>query len=64
MLVALVTGPAGEVSAQLDGEEGVTFLLAGPAGCLAPLGGVTLDEFGLAPDPVRETLVPAAGLLA
>ena len=59
-----VTYPAGQVSIQLNGEEGITFFLAGPPGCLALLGAVTLEEFGLAPDPVRKTLVPVAGLLA
>ncbi len=59
-----VTYPAGQVSIQLNGEEGITFFLAGPPGCLPLLGAVTLEEFGLAPDPVRKTLVPVAGLLA
>lgn len=59
-----VTYPAGQVSIRLNGEEGITFFLAGPPGCLALLGAVTLEEFGLAPDPVRKALVPVAGLLA
>jgi clan AA aspartic protease len=56
--------PAGQVSVQLNGEELVTIFLAGPAGCLPVLGAVTLEAFGLAPDPVRKVLVPVAGLLA
>lgn len=59
-----VTYPAGQVAIQLDGEEVITVFLAGPPGCLALLGAVALEEFGLAPDPVRKTLVPVGGLLA
>jgi clan AA aspartic protease len=55
---------AGQVAIQLNGEEMITLYLAGPPGCLALLGAVTLEEFGLAPDPVSKTLVPVAGLLA
>jgi clan AA aspartic protease len=55
---------AGQVAIQLNGEEVITLYLAGPSGCLALLGAVTLEEFGLAPDPVSKTLVPVAGLLA
>lgn len=56
--------PAGQVEIQLNGEGLVTVFLAGPPGSLALLGAVTLEQFGLAPDPVRKTLVPVAGLLA
>lgn len=59
-----VSYPAGQVALQLNGEELVTLFLQGPIGCLAVLGAVTLEEFGLAPDPIRKTLVPVAGLLA
>ena len=59
-----VTYPAGQVLLQLNGEDLVSIFLAGPPGCLAILGAVTLEEFGLAPDPVRKTLVPVGGLLA
>lgn len=59
-----VTYPAGQVAIQLNGEEVITVFLAGPPGCLALLGAVTLEELGLAPDPVRKTLVPVGGLLA
>jgi len=59
-----VSYPAGQVAMQLNGEELITLFLAGPAGCLAVLGAVTLEEFALAPDPVRKTLVPVVGLLA
>lgn len=56
--------PAGQVAIQLNGEELISIFLAGPPGCLALLGAVTLEQFGLAPDPVRKTLVPVGGLLA
>ena len=59
-----VTYRAGQVAIQLNGEEVITVFLAGPPDCLALLGAVTLEEFGLAPDPVRKTLVPVGGLLA
>lgn len=59
-----VNYPAGQVAIQLNGEEIITVFLAGPPDGLAILGAVTLEEFGLAPDPVRKTLVPVGGLLA
>jgi clan AA aspartic protease len=59
-----VTYATGDVAIRLNGEEHTTVFLAGPAGALGLLGAVTLEEFGLAPDPVRKTLVPVAGLLA
>ena len=59
-----VTYPAGQVAIHLNGEEVTTVFLAGPAGSLTLLGAVALEEFGLAPDPVRKTLVPVGGLLA
>jgi clan AA aspartic protease len=59
-----VTYPAGQVAIQLNGEELITVFLSGPPGSLALLGAVTLEELGLAPDPVRKILVPVGGLLA
>lgn len=59
-----VTYPAGQVAILLNGEEVITVFLSGPPGCLALLGAVTLEEFGLAPDPVKKTLIPVGGLLA
>ncbi len=59
-----VSYAAGQVTIQLDGDELVTVFLAGPPRCLALLGAVTLEELGLAPDPIRKTLVPVSGLLA
>ena len=68
-LVTLASGervsyPAGQVAIQLNGEEIITIFLTGPVGSLTLLGAVTLEEFGLAPDPVRKTLVSVGGLLA
>lgn len=54
----------GQVLMQLNGEELITVFLAGPPGCPALLGAVSLEEFALAPDPIRKTLVPVTGLLA
>lgn len=59
-----VTYRVGLVAIQLNGEEWPTMFLAGPAGCQPLLGAVTMEEFGLAPDPVRKILVPIVGLLA
>ena len=59
-----MTYPAGQVSIHLNGEDLITVFLAGPAGCLALLGAVTLEEFGLAADPVRKVLIPVGGLFA
>lgn len=59
-----VTYPTGQVVMRLNGEDLTTIFLAGPPGSLGLLGAVTLEEFGLAPDPVKKTLVPVGGLLA
>ena len=53
----------GLVLVKLNGEEWPTMFLAGAAGCQPLLGAVTMEEFGLAPDPVRKILVPIVGLL-
>jgi len=53
----------GQVAIALDGEEWPTLFLAGPRGCPALLGAMTLEGFGLAPDPVNKRLVPVTGLL-
>jgi clan AA aspartic protease len=47
----------------LDGHEGPTFCLIGPAGGPALLGAVTLEEFALGVDPVAKRLVPVRSYL-
>lgn len=59
-----VTYAAGQVAIRLNDEELNTPFLVGPPQSLALLGAVTLEQFGLAPDPVRKTLVSVGGLLA
>lgn len=59
-----VTYPTGEVVVRLGGDELTTIFLAGPPGSLGLLGAVTLEQFGVAPDPVRRILVPVSGFLA
>ena len=54
----------GQVTIELNGEEWPTMFLAGPSRCPALLGAMTLEGFGLAPDPVNKRLVPVTGLLA
>ena len=59
-----VTYATGEVALRLDGEELTTIFLAGPLGALGLLGAVTLEQFALAPDPVKKALVRVGGMLA
>ena len=58
-----VAYPMGQVVMRLGTEELITIVLAGPLGCYALLGAVTLEEFGLAPDPIKKILTPIVGLL-
>jgi clan AA aspartic protease len=47
------------------GEETLTTLcIFGDAGSIPLLGATTMQEFSLAPDPVKEELVPTVGVLA
>ena len=50
--------PIATVRVTVDGQEGPTFCLIGPAGGPALLGAVTLEEFALGVDPVAKRLVP------
>ena len=59
-----VTYHSGQVLIKLNDEDLITVFLAGPPGCLPLLGAVTLEQCGVAPDPVRRTLIPVIGLLA
>jgi clan AA aspartic protease len=54
----LVVYRLGEVRVRLDGREFSTIFVAGPPGCPALLGAVTLEAFGLAVDPVHQRLFP------
>ena len=54
----LVVYRLGEVRVRLDGREFSTIFVAGPPGCPALLGAVTLEAFGLAADPVHQQLFP------
>lgn len=49
----------GEVRVRFGERERTTVFLAGPPGSYPLLGAVTLEEFGLAADPVNRQLVPA-----
>jgi|ERR1051326_4332993 clan AA aspartic protease len=53
-----VTYGVGPVIARLDGREYPSVFVAGPEGCPALLGAITLDAFGLAADPVHQRLFP------
>ena len=53
----------GQARIQLDGDEGITVVVFGPDGAGAVLGAVTLEELGLAVDPLNQRLVPVEGLL-
>lgn len=55
-----MTFPMGQVLMRLNGEEMSTVFLAGPPGCQGLIGAVTLEQFALAADPVRQRLVPVA----
>lgn len=58
-----VTYRIGEVVLTLGNQRWTTIFLAGPPGCAALLGAVTLEQFGLAADPVHKRLVPVPALL-
>ena len=48
---------------RLDGSEEMTLVVFGEDDVQPLLGAVTLEEFLLAPDPVRKRLVSVHGLL-
>jgi aspartyl protease family protein len=48
----------GDLRVGLDGREIFSMFIAGPPGCPALLGVVTLEQFGLGVDPVHERLLP------
>jgi clan AA aspartic protease len=53
----------GEVRVGLGNREFFSVFVAGPTGCPALLGAVTLEAFGLAVDPVNERLFPVVAHL-
>jgi clan AA aspartic protease len=53
----------GEVRVRLGDDERTTVFFAGPSGCRTLLGAVTLEQFGLAVDPVHKRLSPIPALL-
>lgn len=55
----IVERPAAEVLMTIDGQTLHTLCLFGEAGELEVLGAVTLEQFGLAVDPVQRRLVSA-----
>jgi predicted aspartyl protease len=55
----VVDRPATEVLITLNGQRLHTICLFGQPGDLQVLGAVTLEQFGLAVDPVQKRLVPA-----
>jgi predicted aspartyl protease len=54
--------PIGQTWVRLDGNQEMTLVVFGEDGVQPLLGAVTLEEFLLAPDPVRRRLVPVHGL--
>jgi len=60
----IIDREAGLVLITVDGETVATTCIFGDADSLPLLGAVTLEACGLAPDPVRQRLVPVIGLLA
>ena len=55
----IIERPAAEVLITLDAQTLHTICLFGQPGELEVLGAVTLEEFGLAVDPVQKRLLPA-----
>jgi clan AA aspartic protease len=53
-----VTYGVGSVWVRIDDRAFPTVFVAGPRGCPALLGAVTLEAFGLAADPVHQRLFP------
>jgi clan AA aspartic protease len=54
---------AGLAAIEINGERVYTVCIFGDADSTPLLGAVTLEEAGLAPDVVRQRLVPVVGLL-
>ena len=55
--------PIAPIRVRLDGRTRFTVCIFGEEGTQPLLGAVTLEEFGLAVDPVAKRLIPVPGLL-
>jgi predicted aspartyl protease len=60
----IIERESGLVLITVDGITVATTCIFGDPGSLPLMGAVTLEECGLAPDPVRQLLIPTVGLLA
>ncbi len=58
-----ITYRVGEVRFRLRDEARVTVFFLGPLGARALLGAVTLEQFGMAADPVTRRLIRVPALL-
>jgi len=52
------------VPVRIGDETNPSLCIFGDEGCIPLLGATTMQEFSLAPDPVKEKLVPTVGVLA
>lgn len=53
----------GQAAVRIDGQALFTVCIFGDEGSTPLLGAVTLEEFGLAVDPVNKRLIPVPGFL-
>jgi clan AA aspartic protease len=60
----IIERDAGPVLVTVDGDTVATTCIFGDADSMPLLGAVTLEECGLAVDPIGKKLVPVVGLLA
>ncbi|MGH3119107.1 MAG: retroviral-like aspartic protease family protein [Gaiellales bacterium] len=60
----IIERDAGMVTMRIGEEALATLTIFGDEGSIPLLGGTTLQQFSVAPDPVNERLVPVVGVLA
>lgn len=60
----IIERDAGLALITVDGETVASTCIFGDPDLVPLLGAVTLEECGLAPDPIRQRLVPVVGMLA
>jgi predicted aspartyl protease len=60
----VIVRDAGYVPVRIGDETAPTLTIFGDAGSIPLLGATTMQQFSLAPDPVKEELVPTVGILA